>query len=69
MFSPRPLQNPIFESNAVRTLPNGVPRFADCVKRASLHASFAISRSLNFCTLPVDVFGTSVKTMRRGALK
>ena len=31
-------------------------------------ASFAISRSLNFWTLPVDVFGTSVKTTRRGAL-
>jgi hypothetical protein len=33
-----------------------------------LHIAFAISRSLNFWILPVDVFGTSVNTMVRGHL-
>jgi hypothetical protein len=32
------------------------------------HSAFAISRSLNFCTLPVEVFGSSVKTTWRGIL-
>jgi hypothetical protein len=33
-----------------------------------IHTSFAISLSLNFCTFPVLVFGSSVKTMVRGHL-
>jgi hypothetical protein len=32
------------------------------------HASFAISRSLNFCIFPVDVFGSSANTRWRGHL-
>ncbi len=41
---------------------------ASRARRAAAHSAFAISRSLNFCTLPVDVFGSSVKTMWRGIL-
>ena len=32
------------------------------------YASFAISRSLNFCIFPVLVFGISANTMWRGHL-
>ena len=35
---------------------------------AMTYSAFAISHSLNFCTLPVEVFGSSVKTMWRGIL-
>ena len=41
---------------------------ASRARRAAAHSAFAISRSLNFCTLPVEVFGSSVKTMWRGIL-
>ena len=42
--------------------------YVRAIRGAPYHASFANSRSLNFCTFPVDVFGTSVNTMWRGAL-
>ena len=35
---------------------------------AKSHTSFAMSRSLNFWILPVDVFGSSANTTKRGHL-
>ena len=38
------------------------------IRATAPHTSFAISRSLNFWILPVEVFGSSENTMKRGHL-